>query len=499
MGRFLALSLRSRIFMLLAALIGVNCAGALITIWTTSHTLQVSEFMVKRDVQALLAAEKLGNALVMQKGYVTYYYLTGDEQWLGRLKEHQLAFHYWLGTAGERSRMEEGRRILDEIAKAYEQFEATRDQVIQLYREGRKEEGAQQHWTVRDQFHHIYGLTEKFKSLHEAQIQRNQELYARKARNLTRLAWVALPVALLVGVTLAMVLWGQILEPIRRLAFHQEKGGAAGRVEDTRDEVKALSRRVHSLLEDVDRAQEELEESREHLIQSEKLAMVGKLAAGVAHSIRNPLTSVKMRLFSLERSLSLDPTQREDFEVIAEEIAHIDTIVGNFLEFSRPPKLKMQQVSLSDVVDMTLQLLRHRLDSYGVRIEVERKGRLPKALLDVDQMKEVLVNLILNACEAMGEGGQIRIVEESGMMGDQGFVVLVRIKDNGPGIPEEIQDKIFEPFFSTKEEGSGLGLAIAKRILQDHKGWIHVHSKPGQGTTFVVGLPCEERGLWLRS
>lgn len=138
--------------MLLAALIGVNCAGALITIWTTSHTLQVSEFMVKRDVQALLAAEKLGNALVMQKGYVTYYYLTGDEQWLGRLKEHQLAFHYWLGTAGERSRMEEGRRILDEIAKAYEQFEATRDQVIQLYREGRKEEGAQQHWARATNF-----------------------------------------------------------------------------------------------------------------------------------------------------------------------------------------------------------------------------------------------------------------------------------------------------------------------------------------------------------
>lgn len=499
MRRLPTLTLRSRIFLLLAALVAVNCAGALITIWTTSHTLELTESVVKRDLQALLAAEKLGSSLVMQKGYVTYYYLTGDEQWLTRLREHQMAFHYWLGAAGDRTRMEEGRRILEEIAKAYERFQDSRDRVIQLYREGRKNEGAQQHWTVRDQFHQIHALAETFKNLHEKQIAVNQELYALKARNLTKLAWIALPVALLVGVSLAMILWGQILEPIRRLAFEQQKPPLAFPEDDRRDEVKALSRRVHSLLEDVDRAHEELEESREHLIQSEKLAMVGKLAASVAHSIRNPLTSVKMRLFSLERSLNLAPTQREDFEVIAEEIGHIDTIVGNFLEFSRPPKLKMQPVSLSDVVDMALQLLRHRLESYGVRVDVERQGRLPKTSLDPDQMKEVLVNLLLNACEAMGEGGHIRIVEESGMMGDQGFVVLVRIKDNGPGIPEQIRERIFEPFFSTKEDGSGLGLAIAKRILQDHKGWIHVHSKPGQGTTFVVGLPCEERGLWLRS
>ena len=100
----------------------------------------------------------------------------------------------------------------------------------------------------------------------------------------------------------------------------------------------------------------ELEQSREHLLQSEKLAQIGKLAAGVAHSIRNPLTSVKMRLFSLERTLSLSAAQKEDFDVISEEIRHIDTIVGNFLEFSRPPKLKIQKASPSEVVDMAVQL-----------------------------------------------------------------------------------------------------------------------------------------------
>ncbi|MGQ9795543.1 CHASE3 domain-containing protein [Desulfosoma sp.] len=199
MRRLAFLTLRSRLFVLLLALVAVNCAGAVITIWTTSRTLELSESVVKRDVQALLAAEKLGSALVMQKGYDTYYYLTGDEQWLTRLREHQTAFHHWLGMAQERTRMEEGRQILYEIGEAYADFEAGRDQVIALYREGRKDEGAHRHWTVRDQFHNIYALTKRFKNLHELQIQHNQGLFTRKAHRLTALARAALPVALLVG------------------------------------------------------------------------------------------------------------------------------------------------------------------------------------------------------------------------------------------------------------------------------------------------------------
>lgn len=492
------MSLRARIFTLLAALVGVNCAGALITVWYIAHTQALYGTMVERDLQALVAAEKLGSALAMQKGYLTYYYLTGDEKWLERLGDHHQAFLSWLAKARELAEAEDGRSILNGIESAYVRFISSRDQVVDLYRQGLKEEGARRHWTVRDQFHAIYTLAEEFKALHEKKMEERRLAYAGRARLLTALASAAFPLSLGAGCLLAFVLWRQILEPIRRLAFVREDA-ADPSVGKERDEVKALSRRVHHLLEDVGRAQEQLEESREHLIQSEKLALVGRLAAGVAHSIRNPLTSVKMRLFSLERTLDLDDLQREDFEVISEEIRHIDTIVGNFLEFSRPPKLKMQQVSPSDVVDMTLQLLRYRLESYGVRVDVVRNGRLPKIRLDPDQLKEVLVNLILNACEAMGEGGRMEIREETGTLGTHDRVVLIRVRDNGPGIPEDLQEKIFEPFFSTKEEGSGLGLPIVKRILADHKGWIHVQSKPGEGTTFVVGLPCEERGAWLRS
>jgi len=199
-----------------------------------------------------------------------------------------------------------------------------------------------------------------------------------------------------------------------------------------------------------------------------------------------------MRLFSLSRNLDLSESQREDFEVIAEEIRHIDTIVQNFLEFSRPPKLKMQKVSPSDVVDMAIQLLRHRLEMCDVQVELNRQDRLPETLLDSDQLKEVLVNLVVNASEAMRGGGLIMITEEQEVVESLGSVLVIRVSDDGPGIPESIQDKIFQPFFSTKEEGTGLGLGIANRIVEEHGGWLDLKSREGEGATFIINLPLKE-------
>ena len=227
-------------------------------------------------------------------------------------------------------------------------------------------------------------------------------------------------------------------------------------------------------------------------MQSEKMALVGKLAAGMAHSIRNPFTSVKMRLFSLSRSLDLSKTQKDDFEVISEEIRHVDTIVQNFLEFSRPPKLKMQQISPSLVVDMVIQLLKHRLKSYDVKIKVVRKQMLPKIEADPEQLKEVLVNLVVNACESMKKGGVIVIRENEASSKPFDRMAVIRLSDNGPGIPHSILGKVLQPFFTTKEEGSGLGLSIAARIIEEHRGTLDITSKEGEGATFIISLPLKE-------
>jgi signal transduction histidine kinase len=488
------LSLRTRILVLLIALVLTTIAGGLVTLWHNESMDSLLTSLIDQNVASYQAAEELESALLQQKGFLTYYFLDGNPQWLAEIKRYNQAFEEWLVKARKSAYTEPMREIISQIATQYQHYVVDRDRVINLYRTGKREAGAKLHWQVRSQYVNIQNLCRRYKLIQEYVISRVRTESQARARFINAFTLVAVPAVAILGVLLAYILIKQILKPIRQLALETAPANPGPQVPD---EVMALSSRVHSLIEDVDQAQTELERSQEHLLQSGKWAMVGKLAAGVAHSIRNPLTSVNMRLFSLKRSLAMSDSQREDFQVIAEEIRHIDTIVRNFLEFSRPPKLKMQRVSPSDVVDNALVLLRHRLESYGVDVKLSREGKLPEIWADPDQLKEVLVNLVLNACEVMVGGGVITIREEAGGDSSLGPAVVIRVSDNGPGIPESVQDKVFQPFFSTKEEGTGLGLSIATRIIQEHGGRLALESKKNEGAMFIITLPltCKEAPL----
>jgi signal transduction histidine kinase len=480
------LSLRVRILLLLGALILTSLVGGLVTIWHTGATDNLLTSLIDKNMASFQAAEGLEIALLKQKGYLTYFFLDGNPEWLVQLQQDNQSFVAWLNKANLSATTPVMTNILNKIDAKYRDYAKAREEVIQLYKAGRREEGAKLHSDIRHQYLEIYDLCDNYKLINQGIISQIKKDSRARANFIKTLALVVMPSVLLVGLLLAYILVKQLLEPIRQLSL--ETGVQAG-LSGEGDEVQVLSRRVHDLIVNVDQAQSKLERSQEHLLQSEKMAMVGKLAAGVAHSIRNPLTSVKMRLFSLGRTLDFTPTQHEDFEVISEEIRHIDTIVANFLEYSRPPKLVMQKISPSDVVDMALQLLRHRLESYNVEVTVKRSRPLPEVWADPDQLKEVLVNLLTNACEAMGSSGSIIIQEGETFLQSIGQVVTIQVSDNGPGIPRSIQDKILQPFFSTKEEGTGLGLSIAVRILSEHGGWLDLESREGQGTTFTINLP----------
>ena len=490
------ISLRARLFLILAALVAITSAGGSVMMWHTYQTDSLLKGIIDKDLAALQAAESLDNALVNQKGFVSYYFLDGNPDWLKKLGEYRQSFKERLSEVRGLARTATDRKTIDQIASGYAEYIKNKDQVIALYMAGEREAGARLHWEVRSHFFKVLDLCEGYKDVHDRRINLTRMQIHTQAKQLRLIAGTTIWAAILLGVLLAFVLMRQVLNPLRRLALD---GDGAGGAVASGDEVKAVSRRLHSLMEHVDQTKIQLERSQEHLLQSEKLALVGKLAAGMAHSIRNPLTSVKMRLFSMGRTMELSETQKDDFDVISEEIRHIDNIVQNFLEFSRPPKLKMQKVSPSDVVDMALQLLRHRLESYGANIKLERQRRLPEIAADPEQLKEVLVNLLVNACEAMGGGGRIVISEQEGIIEPLGSVVVIQVKDNGPGVPETIQDTLFEPFFSTKEEGTGLGLSIAARIVEDHGGWLNLRSHRGKGATFTITLPCKERQYWVRS
>ncbi|MEW6671639.1 MAG: ATP-binding protein [Thermodesulfobacteriota bacterium] len=480
------MSLRSRIYALLTALVLITLMGGFFSMWYSYRMERVFAAIIEKNFVAFQSAQALETALVNQKGFVSYYFMDGDPAWLRRLGEYRQIFTEQLAHAQQLAENQKQKDALEQIERRYTDYITAKDRVIELYKAKERSAGAQLHRDVRNQFFEVFALCEAYKEIHLNRINAARLSSADQAHKLRIIAAAVILGVTLLAAVLFFVMAEHVLGPIRRLSSEASREGAT---QKTTNEIKALSHSVHGLIEDFDKTHSELEKSREHLLQTEKLALVGKLAAGMAHSIRNPFTSVKMRLFSLARSLQLTDTQKDDLAVISEEIRHIDTIVQNFLEFSRPPKLKMQPISPSSVVDSAIQLLEHRLKSYDVAIEVMREFPLPDIQADPEQLKEVIANLIVNACEAMEKGGAIVIREEERLDASLGQAAVIHISDNGPGISEDIREKVLQPFFTTKAEGTGLGLSIAARIVEEHHGRLEFTSEPGKGTTFSIALP----------
>ncbi|MHC1768371.1 MAG: nitrogen regulation protein NR(II) [Verrucomicrobiia bacterium] len=259
-------------------------------------------------------------------------------------------------------------------------------------------------------------------------------------------------------------------------------------------------------------------------IESERIQALTLLAASVAHEIGNPLNAVHIHLQLMERELkklnppastwvgrkqgtsrrqsapNLNPGEaleiggklQQFLEVAKTEITRLDYIVTQFLQAIRPTPPQMRQASLNEVVLETVGLIRPEMESRGQAIELELAPDLPKAPLDPGQMKQVLVNLMRNAMQAMSRGGLLRI--QTGTAGEE---VWVSLADTGGGIPQDQLNRLFKPYYTTKKKGSGLGLMIVQRIVRAHGGRIELDSRLGQGTTLRVALPMRERQIRL--
>lgn len=481
-------NLRTRIYLLLAGLAVISLSSGGVMMWYTYRIQGLFSAIIDRNITAYASAAALQTALVNQKGYVTYYFLDGDPKWLQQFDDQREIFNERLIKARRLPQSKAQLADLERIADEYKAYMQLKDRVIAYYKKGERAEGALLHRSVRLQFFNIIELCENYKLKHFQQILQTHANVAQDAARLRIATLAIITIQMILVMGLGVFLVHQILVPVYQMLKNTTRNSPpnlSGNI------ISTLGSSVNNLLRNVDEAQQELEKSRENLLQAEKMAMVGRLAAGMAHSIRNPFTSVKMRLFSLNRSLELNAAQNEDFEVISEEIRHIDTIVQNFLEFSRPPKLVMQPISPSAIVDNALQLLSHRLDSYGVAVEVVRSTPLPEVMADPEQLKEVLVNLIINACEEMKNGGSIIINEAMQANGGRTQAMLY-VSDSGLGVSASNVEKIFQPFFTTKDEGTGLGLSIARRIVDEHGGTLTLDTEDTTGATFVIGLPVKE-------
>ncbi len=226
------------------------------------------------------------------------------------------------------------------------------------------------------------------------------------------------------------------------------------------------------------------------LIQAERLAAVGELAAGVAHEVNNPLGGLQNFVKMMKKEPGNISQNLEFLDLMSEGLKRIEIIVKQLMAFSRPYSTHMSNHSLNEIVENSLRFVDHRIKDLGIHLEKVLFQDLPEIYGDADNISQVIINIIVNALDSMPGGGHLII--KTGYCDFQSSSIQVAISDTGSGIPEEILNKIFNPFFTTKEMGSGLGLAISKRIVDNHNGSIVVKSKAGAGTTFFVCLPVRK-------
>lgn len=308
--------------------------------------------------------------------------------------------------------------------------------------------------------------------------------------------------------TILFFITSTIIHPIQGVVFATNKiaqGDLDHKVEiNFRDEIGQLAQSFNQMTENLKKANEklikwgktlekrveertkELREMQDYLIQSEKLASLGKMSAGVAHEINNPLTSILINTHLMLEKLEKNHAFHEYLSLIADETTRCTNIVKGLLEFSRQSPPQKAYTDINEIINRTLQLLENQTSFQNISIIKKLNQNLPQIRVDKDKVEQVFWNLMINASEAMPGGGTLNI--SSQFSTDKKYIEIEFI-DTGKGIPKVNINKLFDPFFTTKSSGTGLGLAVSYGIIEQHQGKIEVKSELGQGSVFTISLP----------
>jgi signal transduction histidine kinase len=311
-----------------------------------------------------------------------------------------------------------------------------------------------------------------------------------------RLSLLVISMTLLTG----LVLQREVLRPLSRLMegiTHLGRGESTRPLPvDRRDELGRVAEAFNAMATQLQAARQDLLRETEHTLDLEQqlrhsatLAVAGRLASGVAHEIGTPLNIISGRAEFILQSLPPGDSRHEELNVIVGQIDRITAMIRSLLDTVRPVKPEIRPVVLKELVDRLLLLLEYTARRHGVTLEVSLPGDLPAVRADRNQLQQVLINILMNAFEAARPAGRVQLFARRAMRETRAGVEI-SVHDSGPGVPAAIQQRIFEPFFSTKPpgEGTGLGLPICRDILKGLGGEISVHSEPGAGATFVVWL-----------
>lgn len=478
-----------------AIAIGVVCAVGLSSLENTASVARVAvgqQLAVIDDAAAM-------SAFQYQKGFVAEYLVSGNRTWLAELDTSRPAFESWLARAHTKVSSPEPARLLDQIAREYLAYDRARKQAVTFYDAGKLEEAKRMLEGNHFRSQRLRDLFHEFGKIARQDAERALALTEQNVRRLARVL-VTTSIAGVIASLLVGFLWARrITKPIYELEVQVQSATERTRIQVApgREGLEALGDQVSALVEKLEETDAALAEHRRRLMQSEKLSAVGELAAKLAHEVLNPLAGMKAAVQLLGRQGAAVPGGKEVLETaeaLNREVTRVEGLVRRLVNFSRPLAPRVEVATIGSLLDGALDGAQPALKRYKVEVVRQEEPDLMPVEVDPLLFTQVLVNLLVNAAEAIGPGGgeveiSARRIHTLGR--DE---VAIRVGDQGPGIAPAHLSELFKPFFTTKPEGHGLGLAISQNIVLEHGGRIVAHNRTpgdpkGAGAIFEVQLP----------
>jgi signal transduction histidine kinase len=479
-----------------AAAIGLLLfAACAASVWYVNRLQSDLAAVLGENATSLQAAQELEIRVRQLRFHTLLYLMDLKEERLARIDQDQKGFEEALASARRAAKSPEEVACVHDIETAYAQYRAEQADL----RAGPQPAPPAEFAQLVDS-HPIKPVVDRCQDL----LRLSREKMDRTADESRRVAWQAYWAMLILG--LAGPVGGLVVGVGAALGLKRSLYRLSVRVQDVaqrldRDvasvsvaadgDLNGLDRQLQYIVGRVEEVAARLRQQQRDLVRAEQLAAVGQLAASVAHEVRNPLTGIKMLVEAALRPARPSPLNAQDLRVIHGEVVRLEQTVQNLLDFARLPAPQRSPCDLRDIVEQARGLVRARAAQQRVEVHVHAPGRPVVASVDRGQLGTVLVNLFLNALDAMPNGGRLDVrLDDPAPQG-----VRLTVSDSGGGIPAAIAGRLFTPFATTKPTGTGLGLSLSKRILEEHGGALAAGNRPEGGAAFVLTLPPLEESV----
>ncbi len=469
----------------------VVMGGVFLSIAYTYKLQKETERYIEISRHSVEDAKEMETELTAIKG-LTYTLLVNKSlRWIDSLKTRQSKFIYHLEKARSRANTPEEGSLIQNISALFSNHEQNILSAISLIKTNQtsKANALLVHSagdllvTIQSKCDEYIQLNRKSQKLYQADLSRTNSVILK--------ILISLGIGgILAGLLIGWLLSRMLLSPLNRLlttikGITDDKLFSRLQVSHG-GELNALGRSIDELIEKMRHTNEDLSRNRELLQHSNKFANIGKLAPTIAHEIRNPLAAIKMLIYSIKESSEVSQEIKEDLLIISAEIERMEHFIKDLLKFAKPAKPVFVKTVPSGTLAEVVRLLNPKLQKNNITAEHNLPQESLMVMADPDQLKQIYMNLILNAADVMSAGGKLTINHS---VYNNKFL-MTQFIDTGPGIPQAILDNIFEPFIKGKDKGVGLGLYISKSIADAHRGWITAENNPnGRGAVFSLYLP----------